>query len=194
MAEYRGNLYIFVDEFEADAIATTSRERDDVFGLRDPGEMIWYLNGWAIGKTARGQYCARTSTSKLRTFGTYAEAMDFARKKRKSRPTERFHLVYEVDGRKSLVTSLEQILQADGQLTGPEHRMLHGLAEHPELDTLTERVGMIVASNALELLRTLTNEGESAARERFSTATYQRLWQVLQEAALVQGKLLSETH
>ena len=160
-------------------------EQGNVFELRQPGEMLWFLHGWAVGNNARNAYCARTSPTKLRSFGTFAEAMDFVRKKRKTRPAETFHLVYEVDGRKSIVTSLEQIQQQDGDLARADHRNPDAVSEYPELKALTEKVGKIVAMNALELFKTLAKEGEEAARARFSSATYQRLWQVLQEAELV---------
>lgn len=187
MAEYRGNLYIFRDEQEEEASSASSALEGDVFARRNPGDALWYLYGWAVGKNARGQYCSRTSTSKLRAFETFAAAMDFVRQKRKSRPLERFYLVYEVDGRKTIVNSLEQIQQLDSQPLTQEPRTLHDLGQYPLLDQLTEKVGKIVATNALVLLRTHAQEGEAAARERFSPATYERLWQVLQEAALVGG-------
>ena len=185
MAEYRGKLYIFVDVSPEEASTPSVAEAGDLFELRRPGEMLWYLNGWAVGNNARSSYCARTSLSKMRNFDTFAEAKDCVRKKRKTRPTEAFHLVYEIEGRKSIVTSLEQIQQQDGNLVGADHRNHNEVAEYPELKTLTEKVGKIVATNALELFRTLAQEGEDAARARFSSATYQRLWQVLHEAQLV---------
>lgn len=187
MAEFRGNLYIYVDAFREAESAVSATASDDVFGAGAPGEMLWYLNGWAVGKNARGSYCGRTSVSKLRTFGTFAEAMDFVRQKRKTRPAEQFHLVYESDGRKSIVTSLEQIQRLDGHQDRPALGADGNPADTPELEALAQKVGKIVATNALVLLRTLTQEGESAARTRFSSATYERLWRVLQEAQLVEG-------
>lgn len=187
MSEYRGNLYIFVETLAEESHAHAATDAGEIFGLRQPGETLWYLNGWAVGKNSRGRYCARTSASKLQTFDTFAAAMDFVRKKRKARPLETFYLVYDLDGQKSIVTSLEQIRQIDGFLGGLESRTLDALGQYPILDTLAEKVGKIVATNALVLLRTHAEEGEAAARARFSPATYERLWQVLQEAALVEG-------
>lgn len=189
MAEYRGSLYIFVDQSDDNEREPSGYEAGDIFGGRNPGEMLWFMHGWAVGKSARSQYCARTSTSKLRCFDTFAQAMDFARKKRKNRPTESFHLVYEVDGQKAIVTSLEQIQQCDGRLIPLENGTLGEDGDHPELDALSRKVGKIVAMNALLLLRTLAQEGQEAAKVRFSAATYERLWQVLQEASLVEASV-----
>lgn len=187
MAEFQGNLYIFVDAFREAECAPPAREPHEVFGADEPGEMLWYLTGWAVGKNARGSYCARTSSSKLRSFNAITEAIDFVRKKRKARPAEQFYLVYEVGGRKSIVTSLEQILRLDGHLDGAAHRTHGDMGSHPKFDALTERVGKIVATNALMLLKTLDQEGEAAARTRFSIATYERLWRVLRDADMVEG-------
>ena len=193
MAEYQGNLYIFVDQQQQQQqqqepdCARSEIEPGNVFELRTPGESLWYLSGWAVGRSAQNRYCARTSLSKLRNFETFSEAMDFVRSKRKARPWETFHFVYELEGQKSIVTGLEQIQQRDKRRLDPDGHGLSGLVDHQKLETLTEKVGKIVATNALVLFRTLVKEGEAAARARFSAATYERLHQVLLEAALVEG-------
>jgi len=111
--------------------------------------------------------------------------MDFVRKRRKVRPDEAFFLVYWVDDRKFIVTGLEQIQQIDRDLSEVTSPAFDGAAQREKFETLTQRVGNIVANNALALLRDLAKNGEAAARARFSTATYSRLWQVLQEAKLI---------
>jgi len=186
MAEYQGNLYIFVDARDERMSARPEAEPDDVFALRTPGETLWYRYGWAISKNTQSRYCARTSLSKLRSFETFSEAMDFLRRKRKARPLEDFYLVYELDGSMSIVTSLEQIRQRDKRRLDMDDQDLSGLLDQEKLETLTDKVGKIVATNALVLFKTLVQEGEVAARERFSAATYARLHQALQEAALVE--------
>lgn len=186
MPEFRGKLYIFVDPSD-DGSATAAAEPDDVFGRRRPGEALWYLQGWAIGRSARGTYCARTSPGKMRSFETFAEAMDFLRPKRRSRPQETFYLVYEVDGRKAIVATLEQIQRLDSP--GRQGASPDDAGEHPHLAALTARVGKIVAANALQLLQLVTEHGEAAARERFSQATYERLRQVLREAELLPAEV-----
>lgn len=189
MAEFRGNLYIFVDVPREEDAASAARGSGGIFGDCAPGAMGWYLTGWAIGRNARGSYCARTSVTKLRAFDTFASAMEFARQKRKTRPHERFHLVHDLDGRKCIVTSLEQIKQREGDNVRDTH-LAPADAESPsELDILTAQVGRIVATNALVLLKTLTQHGEEAARACFSNATYDRLWRVLCDAGLVDGSL-----
>ena len=57
--------------------------------------------------------------------------------------------------------------------------------QFPGLDVLRKRVGLVVANNAAELLGLLRNEGESAARERFSKATYYRLRGLLKDEGLL---------
>lgn len=186
MAEFRGKLYVFVDKLEETetAGATSKKEDGDIFALRAPGEMLWYQTGWAVGRSERGAYCARTSASKLLNFETFAGAKDFVRKKRKARPQDTFYLVYEVDGHKSIVNSLEQIQRLDC----PQGRSLPvavaGVSAD-EMSALITKVGKIVAGNAVVLLKLLKEEGEAAARARFSGATYDRLWHVLLDAALV---------
>ncbi len=192
MAEFRGNLYIFVDVLDDRGDAPATAESGDVFSLRNPGDLIWFNFGWAVGNNARGQNCARTSPSKLRAFPAFIDAVDLVRKKRKTRPAETFYLVYELDGRRSIVTSLEQIQELDGRLDEFADSARGEPADNPALSVLTEKVGKIVASNALLLLRTLLQEGEAAARARFSLATYDRLWQVLQQAALVEEGVVYE--
>lgn len=188
MAEYQGKLYIFVDHLQEPECACPAAEPGNVFEMRSPGETLWYLNGWAVGKSAQNRYCARTSVSKQRSFDTFSEAMDFVRRKRKARPKDNFYLIYELDGRKSIVTSLEQIQNQDKRHADLEGHGLSELGDSPKLKTLTEKVGKIVATNAMVLSRTLAKEGEAAARARFSAATYERLQQVLQEAALMEGR------
>lgn len=185
MAEFRGNLYIFVDVATEESPTQPTRKFDDIFGLCEPGTMRWYLSGWAVGNSPK--YCSRTSASKLRRFATFTEAMDVVRKRRKARPREQFHLVYELDGRKTVVTGLDQILRLDSGVAGIES------PERPDSDNTTthealaSKVGSIVATNAMLLLRILEKEGAAAARLRFSGATYARLWQVLHEANLLVG-------
>lgn len=185
VAEFRGRLYIFVDAICVDERAAPALGPGDAFGTRAPGTLLWYMNGWAVGQSARGSYCARTSLTKLRSFATFAAAMDYVHAKRKTRQGEQFHLVYEVDGSRSVVTSLAHIQRLDGSVVGSGAGA--GDPEHPELAALSAKVGQIVASNALLLLRILTREGSAAARARFSAATFERLWRVLEEAALVEG-------
>ena len=183
--EFRGDLYVFVDKLtEAERIALAS-DHEDIFDQRKPGQLAWYLIGSAVGKSSRGSYCSRTSVSKLRKFSTFAEAMDYVRGRRKSRPLELFHLVYEMGGCKSIVTSLEQIQRLDGVLIDSEQGIPANDAEHESFALLASKVGKIVATNALILLRALAVEGEAVARDRFSGATYDRLWHVLLEAQLV---------
>jgi hypothetical protein len=55
----------------------------------------------------------------------------------------------------------------------------------PLLERIAARTGKIVATNALALHRILQHEGEESARARFSSATYDRLWQVLVESGVV---------
>jgi hypothetical protein len=184
MNEFRGHLYIFVDRGQDDVSGLPVTTFDEVFGLCEPGHLRWYLSGWAVSKNSQGQYCSRTSLSKARRFSTFAEAMNYARKKRKTRPKECFHLVYELDAQKSVVTSLEQIVRIDGGLASSEH--LHAAPEDdPVLEQIAARTGRIVATNALALLRIFQREGEDGVRARFSRATHERLWGVLQEAGLV---------
>ena len=185
MAEFRGRLYIFVEAPQEGELAASPADPHDVFGRRDAGDILWYRIGWAVSNNVRGTHCARTSDSKLRAFGTFAECMDFVRKKRQSRPWERFYLVYDVDGRKSIVTSLEQIVRLDGDTAHAEHPGAAAGIPDPALNVLTAKVGQIVATNALVLLRMLDRDGETAARAHFSGATYERLWRVLCDAALV---------
>ena len=186
MAEFRGNLYVFVDKHLEATSGSQEREQGDIFALRAPGEMLWYLNGWAVGRSSSGAYCARTSLTKMRVFDTFTAAMDFVRKKRKSRPQESFHLVYELAGHKSIITTLEQIQKLDNPVLS-EPSITDENTEVPEMETLAAKVGKIVATNALALLKILTEDGETAARARFSDATYDRLWRVLLDAALIEG-------
>lgn len=160
------------------------KETGDIFALRAPGEMLWYQTGWAVGRNERGTYCARTSISKMLDFETIASAKDFVRKKHKAKPLDSFYLVYEVDGHKSIITSLEQIQRLDCP-TGTGLYVANTWVGADELDALAAKVGKIVADNAMVLLSLLKESGETAARERFSHATYDRLWHVLQDAALV---------
>ena len=183
MNEFRGNLYVFVDPV-MDAVASAADELG-IFGSYGPGDVAWFMTGKAVGRNGRGSHCARTSTSRLRRFATFAEAMSYVHDKRKSRPQEMFYLVYESDGRKSIITSLEQIQRMDGCTVGIEADTETDDGEHGHFDLLAAKVGKIVATNALILLRTWSKEGESVARERFSPATYERLWGVLSEARLV---------
>lgn len=184
MAEFRGKLYVFVDKQQDATDAEPKRESGDIFALRGPGEMLWYLTGWAVGRNERGSYCARTSPGKMRSFETFASAMDFVRKKRKNRPQESFYLVYEVDSRKSIITTLEHIRHLDNP-ANPTQFSADPVLNVQELGELAAKVGKIVAANALVLLKILTEDGEEAARARFSGATYDRLWGVLRDAALV---------
>ena len=190
MNEFRGNLYIFVDRGLEDASGLPVTTFDEVFGLCEPGHLRWYLSGWAVSKNSQGRYCSRTSLSKARRFSTFAEAMDYARKKRKTRPNECFHLVYELDARKSVVTSLEQIVRIDGGLAGSDS-LQAAPVDDPVLEQIAARTGRIVATNALALHRILQREGEDGARARFSRATYERLWGVLREAGLVDSELIA---
>lgn len=186
MAEFRGRLYVFVDKLEETEItsAQPKKEAGDIFALRAPGEMLWYQTGWAVGRNERGAYCARTSASKMLSFETFASAKDFVRKKHKARPQDSFYLVYEVDGRKSIITSLEQIQRLDCPQGSKLPVAVAGVSTE-EMSALITKVGKIVAGNAVVLLKLLKEEGEAAARARFSGATYDRLWHVLLDAALV---------
>ena len=183
-AEFRGHLYIFVDKPVSPTTepnAATESVFDDAFGGCEPGSMRWHMTGWAVGKNAQGRYCARTSLTKARRFNTFAEASDYARKKRWTRPQDVFYLVYDLDGCKHIVTSLAQILRLDA---GPE-AIQSGSVTDPVLERIADKVGKIVATNALALHRMLQHEGAEAARARFSRATYDRLWGVLLEAGVV---------
>lgn len=182
--EFRGNLYVFVDVQETEPPRTTFGE---IFGNGEPGGIRWYSTGWAVGRSAQGRYCSRTSLSKARRFSTFAEAMDFVRARRKARPLETFHLVYELDGHKRIVTSLEQIQRCDGTPVQPSSGEAADGTADPVMERLAAKVGKVVASNALTLRRILGHEGEAVARSRFSAATYDRLWQVLEDAGLTDG-------
>lgn len=186
MAEFRGKLYVFVDKLEETESSGTTpkKEAGDIFALRAPGEMLWYQTGWAVGRNERGAYCARTSASKMLCFETFASAKDFVRKKRKARPQDNFYLVYEVDGHKSIVTSLEKIQRLDCPQGSALPVVVAGVGAE-EMSALITKVGKIVAGNAVVLLKLFNEEGEAAARARFSGATYDRLWHVLLDAALV---------
>lgn len=186
MAEFRGKLYIFVDKPVDEKSRPIEALRGDVFDLRMPGEPLWYLHGWAVGNNARSQYCARTSKSKCRTFEIFSEAMDFVRKRRNARPQENFFLVYHVDEREFVVNGLDEIQKIDQSLADLGNPASEYTEQREAFETLTQRVGKIVATNALALLRDLTKYGEDTARARFSAATYSRLRQVLQDANLVQ--------
>lgn len=186
MAEFLGKLYIFVDKAPDGELELTDLPRGDLFDLRRPGEPLWFLQGWAVGNNPRSQYCARTSKSKCRTFSIFAEAMDFVRKKRNARPDDKFFLVYGVDGREFVVNGLDEIQAIDRSLADVDHFASEHLERREHFETLTHKVGKIVATNALTLLRDLQRYGEDAARTRFSAATYARLWQVLRDAGLVQ--------
>lgn len=188
MPEFQGKLHVFVDVAEPHSATPSSpADADDVFSRRAPGDLLWYRIGDAIGNNARGSYCARTSTSKLRCFGTFVEASDFVRRKRQNRPDRVFHLVYDLQGQKSIVTSLEQILRRDGGTAAAATPAAR--ADEALLATLTRKAGKIVAVNALTLLRTLERDGEPAARALFSPATYDRLWKVLRDVELVEHDL-----
>lgn len=176
--EFRGNLYLFVDRTTE---SKTTTEAHSLFDQRAPGQLLWFITGHAVSRNSQSAYCARTSLSKLRCFATFSEAMDLVRKKRKARPQENFYLVYDVDGRKSIVTSLEQIRQLEGQT---ESIQAGNTGEQELLERLAAKVGKIVAANALTLHTLITREGEEVARSRFSNATYERLWQVLCEGGV----------
>ena len=182
--EFRGHLHLFVDVAPAEGAEQSAITFDDVFGLCEPGSMRWYLSGWAVGKNPQGRYCARTSLSKAKRFTTFAEAMDYVRMKRKARPQEAFYLVYVLDGKKAIVTSLEQIQRIDNGLSGSGDSITAAETD-PLLERIAARAGKIVATNALALHRILQHEGEDMARARFSSATYDRLWQVLVESGVV---------
>jgi hypothetical protein len=182
--EFRGHLYIFVDKPGSpttESNVPTESVFDDAFGGCEPGSMRWHMTGWAVGKNVQGRYCARTSLTKAKRFNTFAEASDYARKKRWTRPQDVFYLVYELDACKHVVTSLAQILRLDA---GPE-AIQSGSVTDPVLERIADKVGKIVATNALALHRMLQHEGAEAARARFSRATYDRLWGVLLEAGVV---------
>ena len=189
MAEFRGCLYVFVDIFREEERESSSSSVGGIFELRDVGEMLWYVNGWAVGRTVSGAYCARTSISKIRYFPTFASAAELVSKKRKMRPKEKFHFVYELDGQKTVVTSLEQILNLDGSSLRSEELARKNSDLNPKWDALTHSVGNVVAKNAMELYKLLDQQNETAARERFSPATYARLWQALQDAGLVEASV-----
>lgn len=184
-SEFRGHLYLFVDTAPAATTETPETVFADVFGRCEPGQMRWYLSGWAVGKTDQGRYCSRTHLSKARRFTTFAEAMDVARQKRKARPQESFHLVYELDGNKAIVTSLAQILRIDQGTDAADDSTSPDATRDALLDRVAATSDRIVASNALTLYHLLQHEGEAAARARFSGATYERLWHVLVDSGVV---------
>ncbi len=188
MSEFRGSLFLFVDAVQSMDDSATPLTFGDAFGRYEPGTLRWYMSGQAVGKNAKGSYCSRTSRSKLRRFLTFAEAMDFTRAKRKARPSERFNLVYEVDGQKRIVVSLAQITRMDGgEVTGAASVGTPAGGDDEVVEMLAAKVGKIVATNAMALSRILQNEGATAARARFSAATYDRLWRVLDDAGLATG-------
>jgi hypothetical protein len=188
-----GSLLIFVDGYGVDDFRCAELNLGHKFAQPEPGEMFWFNDGWAVGNNARDRYCSRNASDKVRRFKSYDEAVDYIFKKQRKRPKERFSLVYELDRTIELVSSLDEILEIDAKANSERQsqdsyrRKQSELREvqFPGLDVLRKRVGLVVANNAAELLGLLRNEGESAARERFSKATYYRLRGLLKDAGLL---------
>jgi hypothetical protein len=145
--------------------------------------MLWFQVGWAVSSNARRTYCGRTSTSKLLAFTSFAEASNQVRAIAKHRPHHRFYLVYQLEDERRVVSTLDDIqrLDAGSQMT------VHATAGIPDdaFHRFAGRVGKVVAANALELLRILRQDGDAAARARFSHATYDRLRSTLQQEGLL---------
>ncbi len=188
-----GSILIFVDGYGVDDFRCAELNLGHKFDQPEPGEMFWFNDGWAVGNNARDRYCSRNASDKVRRFKSYDEAVDYIFKKQRKRPKERFSLVYELDRSVELVSSLDEILEIDAKARSEQQtqdsyrRQQSELREvqFPGLDVLRKRVGLVVANNAAELLGLLRNEGESAARERFSKATYYRLRGLLKDAGLL---------
>ncbi len=188
-----GSVLIFVDGYGVEDFRCAELNLGHKFAQPEPGEMFWFNDGWAVGNNARDRYCSRNASDKVRRFKSYDEAVDYIFKKQRKRPKERFSLVYELDRTIELVSSLDEILEIDAKEKSEQHaqdsyrRQQSELREvqFPGLDVLRKRVGLVVANNAAELLGLLRNDGESAARERFSKATYYRLRGILKDAGLL---------
>lgn len=188
-----GSILIFVDGYGVDDFRCAELNLGHKFAQPEPGEMFWFNDGWAVGNNARDRYCSRNASDKVRRFKSYDEAVDYVFKKQRKRPKERFSLVYELDRAVELISSLDEILAIDAKARSEQEardsyrRQQSELREVqcPGLDVLRKRVGLVVANNAAELLGLLRNEGESAARERFSKATYYRLRGLLKDAGLL---------
>lgn len=188
-----GSILIFVDGYGVDDFRCAELNLGHKFAQPEPGEMFWFNDGWAVGNNARDRYCSRNASDKVRRFKSYDEAVDYVFKKQRKRPKERFSLVYELDRAVELISSLDEILAIDAKARSEQEardsyrRQQSELREvqFPGLDVLRKRVGLVVANNAAELLGLLRNEGESAARERFSKATYYRLRGLLKDAGLL---------
>ncbi len=188
-----GSILVFVDGYGVDDFRCAELNLGHKFAQPEPGEMFWFNDGWAVGNNARDRYCSRNASDKVRRFKSYDEAVDYIFKKQRKRPKERFSLVYELDRTIELVSSFDEILAIDAKAKSEQQaqdsyrRQQSELREvqFPGLDVLRKRVGLVVANNAAELLGLLRNEGESAARERFSKATYYRLRGLLKDAGLL---------
>lgn len=188
-----GSILIYVDGYGVDDFRCAELNLGHKFSQPEPGDMFWFNDGWAVGNNARDRYCSRNASDKVRRFKSYDEAVDYIFRKQRKRPQERFSLVYELDRTLELVSSLDEILEIDAKAKAEEQaqdayrRQQKELREieFPGLDILRDRVGLVVANNAAELLGLLRNEGETAARARFSKATYYRLKGILKNAGLI---------
>ncbi len=188
-----GSILIFVDGYGVDDFRCAELNLGHKFAQPEPGEMFWFNDGWAVGNNARDRYCSRNASDKVRRFKSYDEAVGYIFKKQRKRPKERFSLVYELGRSIELVSSLDEILEIDAKANSERqaqdsYRQQQSAlrdVQFPGLDVLRKRVGLVVANNAAELLGLLRNEGESAARERFSKATYYRLRGLLKDAGLL---------
>lgn len=182
MTEFRGLLYVFVDVTSTKAAASLRAPDAEIFGTPTVGQARWFEIGWAVGNNARRTYCGRTSTSKMLSFVSFAEASNFIRTFSKRRQDHHFYMVYEADGQRWIVSSLEEIRNFDEGLS--RRSPLPEDVRDDVLNRLVASVGIVVATRAIELLAIIKQDGEAAARTRFSDATYYRLRDVLGEVGL----------
>lgn len=182
----KGDILIFVDGYGVEDFRCVELNLGHKFSQPEPDQMYWYLDGWAVGNNARDRYCSRNASDKIRRFKSYDEAVRYINAKQRKRPKERFHLVYEVGNQKQKVSLLDEILAIDASIDADERSRQESVTKHyPEFDQLRKVMGTVVAHNAAELLGLLRNQGEEAARARFSKATYYRLRGVLKDAGLL---------
>lgn len=182
MTEFRGILFFFVDITSTKAAASLHASGAEIFGTLAVGQPRWFEIGWAVGNNARRTYCGRASTSKMLSFVSFTEAKNFIRTFGRRRQDHHFYMVYEADGQRWIVSSLEEIQKLDESL-GQRSRLPDDVREDV-LNRLVASVGKVVATRAIELRAIIKQDGEAAARTRFSDATYYRLRDVLCEAGL----------
>jgi hypothetical protein len=183
---FRGSLFIYVDGYSVDDFRCGELNLGHKFSQPEPDQMYWYLEGWAVGDNSRDRYCSRNAKDKIRHFKSYDDAVEYIQRKRKKRPKERFSLVYEVGNQARKISLLDEILAIDAEIEADENARKESHENHyPGFEILSQKVGRVVAFNAAELLGLLRNEGEEAAKARFSRATFYRLKGILKEAGLL---------